>query len=285
MRKNNLISKRIFSIVLTIAVALTMMPTMAWADADGIAVQTVSDTQTESSVAEVAIRGGSTKYYDNIRDAFNVADVEGQTATVKLLQDVTLQAIDTGSFISRPGIELKNNSVITLDLNGFSLAQHEFNDGAVTLCSNSVIWVNKGNLTIEDSSEKKTGKIRQPNFATAVYNDEGSYLKIESGTIETTKAEGKTNTKPCALVAVGAETSIQGGTIGAEGYNGLWTRTGQGVQLSGGTYSTIEILGGSPMGSLLAEGYTFKYADDSGYPDLTQSSINQAIRMLTAIRR
>ena len=148
MRKNNLISKRIFSIVLTIAVALSMMPTMAWADADGIAVQTVSDTQTESSVAEVAIRGSSTKYYDNIRDAFNAADVEGQTATVKLLQDVTLQAIDTGSFISRPGIELKNNSVITLDLNGFSLAQHEFNDGAVTLCSNSVIWVNKGNLTI-----------------------------------------------------------------------------------------------------------------------------------------
>ncbi len=43
MKKNNLLKKRFFSIILTIAVALSMMLTIAWADADGW-LSTQSDT-------------------------------------------------------------------------------------------------------------------------------------------------------------------------------------------------------------------------------------------------
>ena len=43
MKKNNLINKKFFSIILTIAVALSMMLTIAWADADGW-MSTQSDT-------------------------------------------------------------------------------------------------------------------------------------------------------------------------------------------------------------------------------------------------
>lgn len=47
MKKNNLLKKRFFSIILTIAVALSMMLTIAWADADGW-------VSTQSDAAEMA---------------------------------------------------------------------------------------------------------------------------------------------------------------------------------------------------------------------------------------
>lgn len=277
MKKNNLLKKRFFSIILTIAVALSMMPTMAWADADGIAVQTVSDAQTESSVAEVAIQDGSTKYYDNIREAFTAADVEGQTATVKLLQDVTLD--DTTAL----GIQLSNGGIITLDLNGFELSQRELKSNSTYLYSAVIVLdasgTNKAFLTIDDTSQSKDGAIVQPNGIAAVFNDFGN-LTVRNGTLKTTTTESNFPAYPAsALWAISGVTSIEDGTIGTQGYNGLWTN-GVGAQLSGGTYSTIETWGESSIDSLLAEGHTFKYADNSGYPDLTQSSISQPVTVV-----
>ena len=266
MTKNKLLGKRIFSCLLAMAVIMSMMPKMVWGGVDSTAVQTISDTQTESSVAEVAIQGGSTKYYDNIREAFAAADVEGQTATVKLLQNTVLD--DSTAM----GIQLSNGGIIALDLNGCTLSQKvqsntQLYSATIVLDASydsSSTKIDKAFLTIDDTSASQNGAIIQPNNAAAVCNDHGE-LTVKNGAIKTIDNDSY------ALYTLG-KTYIQGGTIGAEGRNGLLTYPGVNVQLSGGTYSTIA---GNNMSldSMLATGYTFKYTDNSGFPDLTQSSV------------
>lgn len=75
MKKNNLLKKRFFSIILTIAVALSMMPTMAWAAND--------DT--------VAVIG--TKEYTTLQAAIKDAT---STSTIQLVKDVNENIQITG---------------------------------------------------------------------------------------------------------------------------------------------------------------------------------------------
>lgn len=75
MKKNNLLKKRFFSIILTIAVALSMMPTMAWAAND--------DT--------VAVIG--TKEYTTLQAAIDAAT---STSNIQLVKDVNENIQITG---------------------------------------------------------------------------------------------------------------------------------------------------------------------------------------------
>ena len=177
------------------------------------------------------------------------------------------------------GIELSNGGIITLDLNGCTLSQKVQNNTQLYSATivldassdSSSTKIDKAFLTIDDTSASQNGAIIQPNNASAVYNDHGE-LTVKNGVIKTIDNDSY------ALYTLG-KTYIQGGTIGAEGHNGLATYPSVNVQLSGGTYSTIA---GNNMSldSMLVSGYTFKYTDNSGFPDLTQSSVDRPVTVI-----
>lgn len=79
MRKNNLISKRAFSIILTIAVALSMMLTIAWADANGW-MSTQSDAVEMANANEA---NGSGAALSNVRLLSEINETIKRTAEVK----------------------------------------------------------------------------------------------------------------------------------------------------------------------------------------------------------
>ena len=131
MTRKSLRTKRIFSIILSLAVALTMMPVSALA-ADGTST-------VENAVAEVTINGGTTSYAD-INAAFAAAQ-KADSATVKLLTDIKTDYHKDGNKFIFTDI----SGTYTLDLNG-----HTVNGSLEDQVAHS-------NLRIKDSTE--TGKI------------------------------------------------------------------------------------------------------------------------------
>lgn len=289
MKKNNLISKRIFSIVLTIAVALTMMPTMAWAD-----------TTTQSgNVAEVT-SGGTTTMYAELADAFTEAQ-NAESATVKLLDNVTLA--------QAKGITLTRGNII-LDLNGKKLSiaeKSDFSSGIILNASSDDTQKTIATLTIRDSAGN--GAIIQPNIVPAVNARADGRLIIESGTIQNTSSGAGDNFNPsCGVYVRGSgHVTINGGRIEAE-HKGIYVNSDDGsatlivtehpqihgnqsnallvataatVQLSGGTYTTNETNQHSiwnsagSAASLLADGYYFEDADgnESQYSGDNQNGV------------
>ncbi len=114
MKKNNLLKKRFFSIILTIAVALSMMPTMAWA------------VETETTMA--AKNSSNNREYATLQAAIKDAT---DNATIQLMQNVE------ESFT----IESGNN--YTIDLNGYTWS----GDGDVLqIKQQSVITIKNGKL-------------------------------------------------------------------------------------------------------------------------------------------
>lgn len=154
MTRKSLRTKRIFSIILSLAVVLTMMPVSAFA-ANGTST-------VENAVAEVTINGSTTQYA-GIVDAFTAAQ-GAKSATVKLLKDVTIPKNTDGySF----GIELTGGN-ITLDLNGCTIRTTGGASGFSQL--DAVFYINGGSsLTVQDKSTSGGGKIVQPNGGQAIH--------------------------------------------------------------------------------------------------------------------
>ena len=150
MTKNNSLGKRIFSIILTIAVILSMMPTMVWADGEENGVAKIGDT-----------------VYTTLPAAFEAAE-DGDT--VMLLADVELA--ETLSI----GINDKWASNFVLDLNGKKISCNNSYDATIFTSIT---------LTICDNSEKKNGEIVDSTDAegknSAIRAGQGATLKIIGG--------------------------------------------------------------------------------------------------------
>lgn len=184
--------KRVLSMLMTLALCLTLFPAPAWAEEDtpeigatvqqeqqeeqqeapaaepstileqaaenGIAAQNGGDSTVENAVAEVTINGSTTPYTD-IDAAFAAAQQAG-SATVKLLADVTISHDDYS------GIALKKGN-ITLDLNGKALSKSTRDDSGF-FARNAVFWLSPPGVTTKDDflAALKT-PVRRP-FRTAV---------------------------------------------------------------------------------------------------------------------
>lgn len=220
--------KRVLSMLMTLALCLTLFPAPAWAEEDtpeigatvqqeqqeeqqeapaaepstileqaaenGIAAQNGGDSTVENAVAEVTINGSTTPYTD-IDAAFAAAQQAG-SATVKLLADVTISHDDYS------GIALKKGN-ITLDLNGKALSKSTRDDSGF-FARNAVFWLSPPGvttkddflaalktpvrLTVQDSSADGNGKIVQPNGGPAVIAPLNTILTVNGGTIENTSS-------------------------------------------------------------------------------------------------
>ena len=270
--------KRVFSILLSIAVCLSMMPVGAWADITGEG----GTAKQSSNVAEVKI-GDTVTQYTDITDAFTAAQ-KADSAEVKLLNnaEITTTKDSDGKEILK-GIDLAKGN-ITLDLNGKNLSGKQ--TSVESAASDSILFnvCDPCTFTVKDSASG--GAIVQSNSVAAIRAAAESKVIIDSGTIENTSSQDQTEN--CAVFVIGSSNvTINGGTIKGA-YKGIYvdswnsdatlTATGnpqihgeksnallvgkaKSVTLSGGTFTTNETGNHSIWNSsgtaesLLADGY------------------------------
>ncbi|MEG1579401.1 MAG: hypothetical protein RR336_11625, partial [Oscillospiraceae bacterium] len=163
--------KRLLSILLTLCMALTLLPTAALAAED--------TTETANSTISVET-GGTTKYYDKQEEGWNAAAVATEAVTVKLLanwtaastSDALVTSFGTGAGFGGQGyIFVPANKTIILDLNGHTL-DRGLGSCTEAVSEGKVISVN-GTLTLKDSSSQKAGTI------TGAYNLGGSAVDVQ----------------------------------------------------------------------------------------------------------
>ena len=264
--------KRVLSMLMTLALCLTLFPAPAWAAEDtpeggaivqqeqqeapaaepstileqaaenGIAAQNGGDSTVENAVAEVTVNGSTTPYADI--DAAFAAAQQADSATVKLLADVTIRHEDYS------GIKLEKGN-ITLDLNGKTLSKSTRDDN-VFYARNAVFWLSPpeattkdeflaalqthARLTVQDSSADRSGKIVQPNGGPAVIVALNTILTVNGGTIENASSvdlDDDSHLKPnCAVLLSGGGKAV---------INGGTLRGMRGVAVTG--YITKEVEG------------------------------------------
>ena len=255
--------KRVLSMLMALALCLTLLPAPAWAEeADAPeggapaadeqpAVQSEPAPQAAEVPAENAVAQVGNVNYANITDAF-AAVKQSNGGTLTLLADC--RTPNTSE-------EFDISGNYTLDLNGCTLT------GRLKLSETST------SLTVKDSG--KGGKIQ----ATAGWSPlwvYGGTVTIESGTLATETAAGKALVfgykAACGTLTIkggvfetgyvqigdtGGTTVITGGAFHDLRVNGDYSNR---VTLSGGTFDTVtRYKSGSTIAptDLLADGYTF----------------------------
>ena len=191
---------------------------------------------------------GQTEYYTDISAAFSAASTAGTKAEVKLLED-----IDYGS----QGYISILSGDITLDLNGHTLTGKN---------QNQVLFLEYCQMTIKDSSNGKTGTIRNMN-GKGVFVRRGASLTVESGRIETNPASTGWVSGTAINVAWGGSLTLYDGEL--SGYVGVHLDEGSvtihGGSISGSWYAFREInkhdnvtlYGGTYTGGINTQNKTF----------------------------
>ncbi len=150
------IRTRIGSILLSMALILTLLPVTALA---------------EGKVAEITISSATTSYTDAASFETAVESMEsGTEASIKLLDNVTINGTTTAAKV----LAIQEGTTVTLDLNGYTLT-------VTTRLANS------GALTVKDSSESGTGMIVS-NGTSGIYIGSNASLTVTGGTIQAKKA-------------------------------------------------------------------------------------------------
>ena len=204
--------RKFLSILLTLAMALTLLPSAAMAE------ETPVEAPAETKVAQI----GDVKY-DTLQAAVDAAP---RKATVKLLAD-TKENVTIGT------------PYVTLDLNGHTLnGSTGERKPALTITAR---------VTVKDSSAEKTGTIMREDTAENsgvsshyVIDVQGSgWLTFESGTVK--NGSGAGGTKGASLVRVGDDSvakypglTIKGGTFTQDNFIVIKVDRGD-LFLNGGT--------------------------------------------------
>ena len=241
--------KRVLSMFMALALCLTLLPAPAWAaEADA----------PEGGAAQI----GET-VYSTLPEAVNAAQ-DGDT--IKLLADYKT-AEGAGE---EEDVGLTITKSVTLDLNGYGMDDFrvaQVNDAGETLPS--------GNLTVEDTSAEKTGKVTEMIELVAgkltinggTIGDDRDGVRIENGNLAV-------NGGAIGYLYIGASSgtvTITGGTVknarfgegfnitvtGGSGHTGLWDVSEGTWNISGGAFEGVTFLTGSSAENLHITGGTF----------------------------
>ena len=213
--------RKFLSILLTLAMALTLLPVSAMAD------ETPSEGGEPTPVVEYVAKVGETKYA-TLQAAVDAAP---RKATVKLLADTKENVT-----ISTP--------YVTLDLNGHTLnGGTEKGKPALTITAR---------VTVMDSSAAQTGTIKREDTAVnsgvsshyVIDIQGGGWLTFESGNVENNS--GNTAGKGASLVRVGDDSvakypglNIKGGTFTQNNFIVIKVDSGD-LFLNGGTLNSTD---------------------------------------------
>ena len=210
--------RKFLSILLTLAMALTLLPTAAMAEGEEVSAGEGSETPAVEYVAKVGEQG-----YATLQAAIDKAT---RSATVTLLAD------------TRENVTI--NKAMTLDLNG-----HTLNGG--TEKGKPALTITARTVTIKDSSEAQTGTIMREDTAENsgvsshyVIDIQGNaWVMFESGNVKNNS--GNTVGKGASLVRVGDDSvakypglNIKGGTFTQDNFIVIKVDRGD-LFLNGGT--------------------------------------------------
>ena len=221
MTRKSLRTKRIFSIILSLAVALAMMPMSALAADESSSVGNAVAEGAEGGAAQI-----EDTVYSTLPDAVNAAK-DGDT--IKLLADY--KTAEGAGKEEESGLTITKS--VTLDLNGYGMDDFtvaQVNDAGETLPS--------GNLTVEDTSAEKTGKV------TGMIELLAGKLTINGGTIGNVR-EG--------VSIENGNLTVNGGTIDF---------------LYGSNSGTVTITGGTVKNARFGEGFNITVTGGSGHTGL-----------------
>ncbi|MEG2421660.1 MAG: hypothetical protein RSB55_08915, partial [Oscillospiraceae bacterium] len=251
--------KRLLSILLTLCMLLTLLPTAALA--------AENTTKTANSTISVET-GGTTKYYDKQEDGWNAAAGAANTngATVQLLADWKAAPADdtiktsfgTGAGFGKQGyILVPANKTIILDLNDYTI-DRELRNQSSAVPEGKVIEV-KGNLTLKNTNRdiKITGKI------TGANSSNGGAVDVASGggtfTMEGGSITGN-NASVAGGVYVNGNFNMTGGKIysnsanGANGAGGVYVSDTGTFNMSGGSITGNTAVGDKSAGGVYMVG-------------------------------
>ena len=216
---------------------------------------------TEIKTAVVVAKIGDVEYTD-LQEAINAAN----GATVTLLADVTYDTVYTSNKTHWNGdlnYELNVSADVVLDLNGYTIKSV----GGSSHSYYALICVRSGSLTVQDSSEAKTGAIicapeTAESGAYTIYNN--GALTVNGGTISNTKGgraiQSVTTHVPAAL-------TINGGTVES---TGIAVR----VASEGGTGTHTVIFNG---GTINAGSYALWVPMKNGGSDVINLTVNDGV--------
>ena len=253
MTRKSLRTKRIFSIILSLAVALTMMPMSALAADESSSVGNALAEGAESGAAQI---GEET--YSTLPEAVNAAQ-DGDT--IKLLANSTAE-----------GLTITKS--VTLDLNGYEIKSVEV--GQIKEETEEVLA--SGDLTIVDTGAENSGKVTSSvslltgklTINGGTIGGSGRYdgVEIKNGTLTVT---GGTIVSLYGEEGNNGTVTITGGTVqgalfgsdfnitvtGGSGHTGLWDVADGTWSISGGEFGEVMFKTESPVNNALISGGTF----------------------------
>lgn len=279
MTRKSLRTKRIFSIILSLAVALTMMPVSAFAAGDAA-------VQAEGNVAEVTTANGtSLGQYATLADAITATRNSGGS-TVTLLENIKTDYHKEGNNFITTDI----SGTYTLDLNGHTVngslevkaanskltIKDSIGTGKIDPIDGGNTWraltVSKGSVTIESGIFAKevycrggAMTIKDGTFEKRVVCDDGT-LTINGGTFND------------AYAGSGSTAAITAGQFVS------FSARSEKVSISGGSFDQILCTSGSHLhpAAMLASGYAFadrtngKKVDGSGEATISNIKVVKA---------
>ena len=187
-------------------------------------------------------------YVDTAEDLQDVIDnaADGQETVVVLGGDVDLSELAAGIFSTRAaepafGLEIPAGKVVTLDLKGYTISQTKEQTAAYAMI------LNKGTLTIKDSSANGTGKLSYADsgqggeYASNTVKNDGVMI-IDGGTIENNSSETVAATGYPHPVDNNGVLTINGGTLTNNAHYSsmrIWCTTDDNtiVTINGGTFN------------------------------------------------
>lgn len=213
-------------------------------------------------VAEVITENGTkTNVYSSVKRAFLAID---NSATVRLLKDTT----------TKEAIGVPTNTVVKFDLNDKTL-RGSISEGLTSQLANfRAVIVNLGTLTVVDSSGTDAGCIYNENSGKesesstivnpAIYNFQGKTLTVEGGTI----GNNGYNSGSAIYNDTLARTCIKGGKFTNHNSNG-------GPVFLNNNGATMEISGGTIIGTVTGWVYNFGTLSVGGTFSTTGSKVRK----------
>ena len=184
--------RRFLSTLMALCLALSLIPTAAYATGDEGTDITSTETDVTTPVTDPESTGEETPSEETTGE---IMDASALLQAVESSEDATELTLGADITLSS-GLAISNNKVITLDLNGKTL-----DAGA-----NVISVTNGSKLTIEDRSNGAAGKISAQNQIEV----ESASLVLNSGAIEITGTSGQSYG---VFVSEGGSAIVNGGTI------------------------------------------------------------------------
>lgn len=245
--------KRVASLLLSLVMMLSLLPTTVYAE--GADTGATNDAVVEETIAPVNAEGvdavaqeAESSEDEQSGEEGNEAGNEGETSVTYVAQvgderyktlDAAITAVEDGATVTllddvNANVEIAAGKNLTLDLNG-----HTLNGGTA---DGKPALLNKGTVTIKDSSADQNGKIcREDNGAKGYYviDNQGTMI-IESGHIYNSTGnmpEGSSLIRNAGLKAP-ATLTIKGGDIRQDGFIAIKNDDHGILYISGGTITT-----------------------------------------------